>query len=141
MSIAGSVPNKGVRADYSPDAMRPETTGKAPRPRKKPGLFRWSGLLALLFFVIVFIVGWMLFGNLVLRSAMAEAATKSLGVEVDVGSLDLSLTGLSLDLHKVEIAHPDNPMLNVIEIGHARVELEGRPLLRKKIVIRDVTVD
>ena len=116
------------------------TTPPPKRPKRR-GMFRWSGILALLFFVGVAYVGWLLFGDMAIKSAIAEAATKSLGVQVDIDKLHLSLGGTSLDLRGVTVAHPFDAMTNVIEIGHARVQLEGRPLLRKKIVIRDVTID
>ena len=44
-------------------------------------------------------------------------------------------------MRDVAVAHPFDPTRNVIEIKHIRVQLEGRPLLEKKIVISDITVD
>lgn len=124
--------------------LTPDSDASATPPkstRKSSGFFRWSGILALLFFAAVFVVGWMLFADFAIKSSIAEAATKSLGVEVAIDKLHLSLSGTSLDIRGLTVAHPTDPMVNVIDIGHAHVQLAGAPLLRKRIVITDFTVD
>ena len=141
MSTAGSVRN----GDRAPFALRgadlppagPTSTGRTGRPT----IFRWRGIVALIFGVAVFVLGWVLCADRALKSTIREAATKSLGAQVDIGSLHLDLFGTSLELRDVAVAHPFDPARNVIEIRHIRVELEGRPMLEKKIVIREVIVD
>lgn len=140
MSTAGSVHKGEGGALYE----KPEGLGgrSAPAPaRKSSGFFRWRGIFALLFFAAVIVTGWILFADLALRSSISEAATKSLGVEVGIDKLHLSLSGKSLDIRGLTVAHPTDPMVNVIDIGHARVELAGPPLLRKQIVITNFIVD
>lgn len=110
-------------------------------PKVSSGFFRWRGILGLLFFVAVAAVIWLLFANLIIKSVIAEAATKSLGVEVAIDDLDLNLTGTFLDMRGVTVAHPTDPMVNVVDIGHARVQLAGGPLLRKQVVITNFVVD
>ena len=142
MSTAGSVHSGDGPAPFSlrgadlPPADPPPATD-----RGRPKIFRWRGIVALIVGVAVVVAGWLLFGDHILKSTVSEAATKSLGAEVDIGSLHLSVTGASLELRDVAVAHPFDPTRNVIEIRHVRVQLEGRPLLEKKIVIRDIIVD
>ncbi|HET9426083.1 MAG TPA: hypothetical protein VFO55_11980, partial [Gemmatimonadaceae bacterium] len=113
-----------------------------PEPRRtSSGFFRWRGIIGLLFFVVVAVAGWILFADLAIKSAMAEAATKSLGVEVAIDRLNLSLGKSSLDIRGLTVAHPTNPMLNVLDVGHARIQLDRMPLLRKRIVITSIVVD
>jgi uncharacterized protein (TIGR03545 family) len=119
----------------------PPADPAAATSRGRPGVFRWRGIFALLFGIAVVVAGWILFADHIRKSTISEAATKSLGAQVDIGSLHLSLTGLSLDLRNVAVAHPFDPTRNVIEIRHVLVKLEGRPLLEKKIVISDIIVD
>jgi uncharacterized protein (TIGR03545 family) len=104
-------------------------------------LFRWRGISALLFFVAIFVGGWMLFADWIIKSTITEVATKALGVEVAIDKLDLSLTGTSLDIRGFTVAHPSDSMMNVLDVGHARVELAGTPLLRKRVVITNLIVD
>ena len=109
--------------------------------KKSSGFFRWKGIFALLFFVVITVGGWILFADLILKSTISEAATKALGVEVAIDKLHLSLTGTSLDIHGFTVAHPGDPMVNVLDVGHARVQLAGAPLLRKRVVITNLVVD
>ena len=43
-----------------------------PAPRKSSGFFRWRGILGLLFFVALAVVGWMLFADLAIKSNVME---------------------------------------------------------------------
>jgi uncharacterized protein (TIGR03545 family) len=139
MSTAGS-----VRNDEAPFALRgadlppaPPTDPKAKRVR----IFRWQGIFALLFGIALIVVGWILFGDLILRSTMREAATKALGAEVDIGKVHVSVFTPSLEITDLAIAHPFDSTKNVLEIKRITVILEPRPLLEKKMVIRDILVD
>jgi uncharacterized protein (TIGR03545 family) len=109
--------------------------------KKSSGFFRWKGIFALLFFVAVLIGGWILFADAILKSTIAEAATKALGVEVAIDQVHLSLSGTSLDIRGFTVAHPSDPMVNVLDVGHAHVQLAGAPLLRKRVVITSLVVD
>jgi uncharacterized protein (TIGR03545 family) len=110
-------------------------------PKPASGFFRWRGIFGLLFIVGLFVIGWILFADFAIKSTISEAATKSLGVQVEIDKLHLSLTDGSLDIRGFTVAHPDDPMLNVIDVGHARVQLAGAPLLRKRVVITNLVVD
>jgi uncharacterized protein (TIGR03545 family) len=116
-------------------------TRKPEVARRRSRWFRWQGVFGLLFFVAIAVVGWILFADMAIKSAVAEAATKSLGVEVAIDKLHLSHSGTSLDIRGLTVAHPTDPMMNIIDIGHARVELAGAPLLRQRIVITNFVVD
>ncbi len=142
MSTAGSVRSGDGPAPFLlRGAELPPTDQPTATPHGRPRLFRWRGVFALIFGAALVVAAWMLFGDLILKSTISEAATKSLGAQVDIGSLHLSLTGTSLDLRDVTVAHPFDPTRNVIEIRRVRVKLEGRPLLEKKIVISEITID
>src|SRR4051812_34224070 len=120
MSTAGSVRSGESGVTLSPGSDAASLPPASPvSTRKSSGFFRWSGILALLFFAVVMCAGWMLFADYAIKSSIAEAATKSLGVEVDIDKLHLSLRGTSLDIRGLTVAHPGNAMLNVIDIGHA----------------------
>jgi uncharacterized protein (TIGR03545 family) len=139
MSTAGS----GHRhvSGYGPQvANGPKPVTGSPRPAARR-LFRWQGIFALLFFAVVIGGGWLLFADLIIKSTIAEAATKALGVEVAIDKLHLGLSDLSLDIRGFTVAHPRDSMMNVLEVGHARVQLAGAPLLRERVVITSLVVD
>lgn len=114
--------------------------GATPPPRSR-GFFRWRGIIGLLVFVGLACAFWILFGNRIIKSTIEEVATKSLGVQVDVGSLDLSLRRTTLDIGNLTVAHPADSMRNLVEIRRATVQLEPIPLLKQKAVIRSLLVD
>ena len=84
--------------------------------------------------------GWAILGNIFLRGTLKEASTKALGTQVDVESLDLSLTRPRISIHGVQIADPFNARRNLFDAGAIVADLDGRALLEKKIVIRRLTV-
>jgi len=122
-----------------PAAGDPPPAAGNPQPRRR--FFRWQGIFGLLFFVAIAVVGWILFADMAIKSAISEAATKSLGVQVEIDKFHLSLIGTSVDIRGLTVAHPSDPMMNVLDIGHAHVELAGGPMLRKRIVITSFVVD
>src|SRR4051812_44861319 len=140
MSTAGSVRS----AEGTPFSIRGAElppAGSSAAKTGRPKIFRGRGIFALIFGVALLVLGWILFDDLALKSTISEAATKSLGAQVDIGNLHLDLFGTSLDIRDLTVAHPFDVTRNVIEIKHLRVELEGRPMLEKKMVIRDIVVD
>ena len=139
MSTTGSARNSGPLAPGASAPTSPQPATPVAKPAK--GFFRWRGIFALLFFAAVAMVGWVLFADMAIKSSIAEAATKSLGVEVEIDKLHLSLTEPSLDIRGLTVAHPSDSMLNVIEVGHARVQLDGAPALRAETATREVLED
>ena len=113
----------------------------APAKKKSSGFFRWQGIIGLLFITVVVVGFSMLFIDRIIKSTITEAATKALGVEVDIEKVNLSFRTLSFDVRGFTVAHPTDPMRNVIDVPHARVELAGKPLLRKQIVVTNIVVD
>ena len=70
----------------------------------------------------------------------AEAATKALGTQVDIASLEVRESESSIELRGLAIADPFDPRRNVIAAERIRVELEPTPLLEKKLIIRRLAV-
>jgi uncharacterized protein (TIGR03545 family) len=103
-------------------------------------VFRWRGIFALLVLLALIGVWWLIFGERTVRNTLQEAATTSLGTQVDIGSVDVQLARGSVILNGVAIADPFDSLRNLLEAGDATVELELEPLLTKKIVVRDLQV-
>lgn len=108
--------------------------------RKQGGPFRWRGIFALLFFFALILLWWLIFGERTVRNSLAEAATTSMGTQVDIGAVDIQLTRGSVILSGVAIADPFDSLRNLVEANDATVELELEPLLTRKIVVRDLRV-
>jgi uncharacterized protein (TIGR03545 family) len=138
MSTPGSArTDAGHAARYTPDREAP-TTHHAPPTRKR--LVRWPGLIPLALLVLLLAMFWLVFGDRVVRQTAAEAATKALGTQVDIGSLEVRESESSIELRGLAIADPFDPRRNVIAAERIRVELEPTPLLEKKLIIRRLAV-
>ncbi|MGQ0713658.1 MAG: hypothetical protein ACT4PJ_07980 [Gemmatimonadaceae bacterium] len=109
-------------------------------PARRPRLVRWQGLIPLALLFVLLGVFWMLFGDGVVRQSAAEAATKALGTQVDIASLDVREGESSIELRGVAIADPFDLTRNAIAAERLRVELDPVPLLEKKLIIRRLIV-
>lgn len=128
-SIAGSV--------SKPDDLVKERNDSAP---KRSRVFRWQGGAFLLVMLALIFTWWLLFGERTVRRSLEEAATTSLGTQVDIGTLDLRIAEGVVSLSGVAVADPFDRTRNLVDAADSRIELEIEPLLAKKIVVRNVSV-
>ncbi len=107
---------------------------------KRTRFFRWQGAAFLLVMLALLVTWWLIFGERTVQRTLEEAATTSLGTQVDIGSLDLRMTEGVVSLSGVAVADPFDSTRNLIDAADSRIELEIEPLLAKKIVVRNVSV-
>jgi uncharacterized protein (TIGR03545 family) len=139
MSTPGSVrTDAGQDARYTRDLAGAPVAEQTRPPRKR--LVRSQGLVPLALLLVLLAVFWLAFGDRVVRQTAAEAATKALGTQVDIASLEVRETESSIELRGLAIADPFDPRRNVIAAERIRVELEPTPLLEKKLIIRRLAV-
>lgn len=135
MSIPGSV-RSADRAAYTPAGSGPEP-GKTPRPVR---VFRWEGIIPILLLLALLAGAWAVFGGRMLRGLLVEAGSDALGAQLDVEKVDVGLTTATLRVSGVALADPFDRDRNLLEIGTIHVELEPRPLLEKKVIVRRLAV-
>jgi len=139
MSTPGSArTDAGQDARYTPDTSG--TPAAEQHPPKARRLVRWQGIVPLALLLVLLVAFWVGFGDRVVRQTAAEAATKALGTQVDIASLEVRERESSIELRGLAIADPFDPRRNVIAAERIRVELEPPPLLEKKLIIRRMTV-
>src|SRR5687768_13860980 len=137
MSIPGSGRSPGGEGDLPAAAESP-----APRAKKRPGtrIFRWQGILPLILVLTLLLVGWTMLGGRIVRATLAEAGTKALGAQLDIADVNIGVANTMLRMTGIELADPFDRHRNLFEIGRVLVELEPRPLLEKKVVIRRLSI-
>lgn len=146
MSTAGSAPNSAGRPAAAPLTAHADGSAGQPLPRpatptrRKRGIIRWRGVIPLALAVIALVVLWHTFGEALLRNTVEEAASEFLGTQVDVGALEVRVGATTVEFRGVSVADPFDPMRNLIEAQRVRFELEQRPLLERKIVVRSLTL-
>jgi uncharacterized protein (TIGR03545 family) len=141
MSTPGSARTERAAqgAAYTPGADGAPPAGQPPRTTR-PRLVRWKGLIPLALLLVLLTAFWLVFGDRVVRQTAAEAASKALGTQVDIASLDVREGESSVELRGLAIADPFDPRRNVIAAQRIRVELDPVPLLEKKLIIRRLVV-
>ena len=138
MSIPGSARSTDASAQYTPPAESREP--KAESRRTKTRIFRWQGIVPILLLVALLVAGWQLFAGRIIRATLQDAGSDVLGTQLDVGSVSVGLLATNVEIRGIAVADPFDRNRNLFEVGGIRVELEPRPLLEKKIVIRRLAV-
>lgn len=138
MSTPGSARTErgNPRSAYTPGAEGIPPGDDAPAHR----VVRWRGLIPLALLLVALGVFWLLFGDRVVRQSAGEAATKALGTQVDIASLDVREGESSIELRGLAIADPFDVRRNVIAAERIRIELDPVPLLERKLIIRRLIV-
>ncbi len=80
------------------------------------------------------------FADSLIESGIESAGESVIGARVEIDNLSLSLTGLSITWDRLQVANPNDTWQNLIETGTLSFDMEAAPLVRKKVVINDVTV-
>jgi uncharacterized protein (TIGR03545 family) len=102
---------------------------------------RWQGLGVFLGVVIIFCLFWFLLIDGIVERMIEKSGTRAVGAKVELDKADLSLFPAGLKLIRLQIANPDEPMTNAVEIAQINLSLETMNLLRRKIIIEEMTVD
>lgn len=137
MSTAGST-RSGEQSRYTP----PESGsgGAAGASVKKTKIFRWQGIIPIVLLLAILYLGWTLFGERAIRATIIEAGTKAMGTQLDVADVDIRTFATTVELKGVALADPFDVRKNLLEVGRLLAELEPRPLLQKKFVVKQLTI-
>jgi uncharacterized protein (TIGR03545 family) len=102
---------------------------------------RWKGLLAFLVVTLIICAFWFLLVDTIVKRTIEKYGTTAVGARVNVATADLSLIPSGLELIGLQITNPDEPMKNAVEISRLHMAFDAVPLLRRKIIVKDMTVD
>jgi uncharacterized protein (TIGR03545 family) len=139
MSTAGST-RSGEQSRYTPPTQGsggPDTVRGRP---KKTRIFRWQGIVPIVLLLGVLYLGWALLGERAIRATLAEAGTKAMGTQLDIADLDIRTFAATVELKEIALADPFDVNRNLIQVGRVLLELEPKPLLQKKLVVKRLTV-
>jgi len=109
---------------------------------KKTAKILRIALLVVLLIVLLLIVGFNLFANSLLKTAIETAATSALKVKVSLGSINLSVLGGKISLENLLIDNPQgyqNPRL--LELKKASVSVDIKSLLSDTVRIKEIMFD
>ncbi len=102
---------------------------------------RWWGLGV--FVVVAAILGcvWIFFIDGWVKYLIEQAGTEAVGARVELDTADLTLFPAGLMLSRLQVTDPREPMTNAVEIANVTMGLNGLNLLRRKIIVEEMTVE
>lgn len=113
----------------------------APKRAGASRWIRWPGVIAFAVVTVLIAAVWWLVVDSMIECAIERAATQAVGAKVELASADLTLVPLGLTLAGLHVTDPDEPMTNAVEVQRISFLMDGLNLLRRKVVIDEMTVD
>ena len=102
---------------------------------------RWQGLAVFVVILVVIAFTWLVLVDWIARRAIETAGTKAVGAKVDVAEADVTLFPAGLVIKGVEVTDPNQPMSNAISLNRLHAAIELPPLLRRKIIVNDLSIE
>ncbi len=102
---------------------------------------RWPGLIAFIIVVGIGLAIWFLVVDGLVKRAIEAAGSTLVGAKVELDKADVSLIPLGVELRRLQVTNPDQPMRNAVEITRMAFGMEALQLLRRKVIIDEMVVD
>jgi len=102
---------------------------------------RWPGLIAFVVVVAIGLAVWWLVVDRLVEHGIETVGSKLVGAKVELGAADVSFFPLGIELKRLEVTNPDEPMRNAVEAARIAFGVEALQLLRRKMIIDEMTVD
>lgn len=103
-------------------------------------MIRWSGLIAFAAIVGLITIFSLFFLDGIIKGIVEDQASLIVGAKVEIGNLRFKVFGPSVDIQNLQVANPEEPMRNSVEVGSLAFDLGAAPLLKKKVVIEHMKV-
>ncbi len=102
---------------------------------------RWQGFGIFGVIIILISLFWFVFIDLIVANMIEKYGTEIVEAKVDLESADLSLFPMGLALKGLQVTNPDEPMTNAVQIDQMAMSLEAGHLLKRKVIIDDMTLE
>lgn len=100
---------------------------------------RPKGVIAVLF-ILLLLTGFLyFFADRLLEHGMESAGESVIGAKVEIDNLKFSLADLSISWDRLQVANPNDTWRNLVATSRFSFDMEAASLIRKKLVINDVT--
>lgn len=99
-------------------------------------------VLAVAIVLVILVGGLYVFGGHLVKIGVETAATKALGVRVDIADVDISILGGSVEIEGLIVGNPAGyEHKNLLELGRARVAVNIGSMLGDTVQIKEVKLD
>tara|TARA_B110000438_G_scaffold302515_1_gene360412 strand:- start:18 stop:677 length:660 start_codon:yes stop_codon:yes gene_type:complete len=103
-------------------------------------IIRWPGLIAFALLSSLIAGIFFLFLDLWIKLGVIEVLEKSTGAEVNIANVSHTLSPFGVSLQGLQITDPKQPSHNQLQIAQAHAQIYLTPLLRRKVIIENLTV-
>lgn len=103
-------------------------------------VFRWKGVVPMLILAVLLAVLWLLYVDVVIDRSVEVVGADVVGARVDVAEASLDEREARVILRGLQVANPDAPMTNLVDIPEIVADLNTRALAEKKIVIESLVL-
>ncbi|MEK6748209.1 MAG: TIGR03545 family protein [Pseudomonadota bacterium] len=104
-------------------------------------IFRSSFLLVLAVFVSIGAAAFWVFRNGMVERMIERQLTTAFDAQSDIDDLSFNIFNMGAGFSHLSIGDKDQPMRNLVETGNARFHLELTPLLMRKVVIDEMSIE
>lgn len=113
---------------------------KTEEKKNRKGIIRTAFVAPFLIFIIIVTLAVTLLMDLAIKNTLEFIAEKIHGAEVNIASVDTSLSELRMTIKKIEVTDKDLPEFNQFEIGEINLALLWDAILRAKFVVNNADV-
>ena len=104
-------------------------------------VLKFGFLGTLIIIVVIVLLGWMIGENAV-KVGAESAATKTLGVGVDIGDIDINIFKGQLGIQGLEVRNPDGYELkNLLELDKGKIKVSLKSLMQETVKIEEFKLD
>ncbi len=103
-------------------------------------IFRWQGLLPFVIVTAALAALWWLLLDTLVKHGIESLGTDMVGARVELDSADVGLVPLKLQLKRLQVTDPEQPMRNMVEVGDMVASLEPWKLMMGQVVIDEMSI-
>lgn len=102
---------------------------------------RWQGLIGFASVILIIAVFWFLLLDMLVRRGIEAAGTRLAGAKVELAGADVTLFPLGIILTGLQLTDKEAPMTNAVEISRIAFTLDGLNIVRRKVIIEEMTAE
>ncbi|HRY29328.1 MAG TPA: TIGR03545 family protein [Elusimicrobiota bacterium] len=101
---------------------------------------RWKALIPTVVVLSLIGVFTVFFLDGAVKCALEAAGTRMNGAKVELDDVNINLRKMSVTLRGLQVADPDSPMINTLDVESLRFDLAAKPLAWKKIIVENAEI-
>ncbi|MEW6670543.1 MAG: TIGR03545 family protein [Thermodesulfobacteriota bacterium] len=101
---------------------------------------RLQGLFVFIGLSLVLTIFWLVLLDGIVKRTIESYGTRAVGAKVELADADVKLFPLGLTLEGLAVTNPDKPMENIVEISRTALLLDPLQLLRRKIIVDEMSL-